>query len=213
MLARPERPSPRHRNAAAPCPQADAPAGWHADSVTALDDVLPAGSSQQSGARRRLEDVALGAAPLVVGGLSGLTTVDGIRGWYRTLDRPRWNPPDRVFGPVWTALYGLMGVSLVRIVRAKRAPRDRSRSLALGLFAVQLALNGAWSWIFFSRHRIGAALAEILVLWLAVVGTLATAARVRPSAAALLVPYLAWVTFATALTFELWRRNRARPLA
>ena len=169
-----------------------------------LDDVVP------QRARDRLADLALGSVPLVVGGISGLATIDGVRGWYRTLDRPSWNPPDAVFGPVWTTLYGLMGASLVRIVRAREQPEPASRQIALGLFAAQLALNGAWSWIFFRRHALGAALAEILVLWCAIVATIGATARVRPSAAALLLPYLAWVSFATVLTAEIWRRNRAR---
>jgi tryptophan-rich sensory protein len=174
--------------------------------VRTLDDLLPARLDRRS--RHRLADLAIGAAPLAVGGLTGLATAPQIRSWYRTLDRPSWNPPDGVFGPVWTGLYALMGVSLVRIVRAGEPSGAATRRVALGLFAAQLALNGAWSWIFFSRHAIGAALAEILVLWLAIAATIGTFAAIRPSAAALLVPYLAWVTFATALTAAIWRRNR-----
>jgi tryptophan-rich sensory protein len=172
--------------------------------VQTLDDVL------HPRPRRSIENLAIGATPLVIGGLSGLATIEGVRGWYRTLDRPRWNPPDALFGPVWTTLYGLMGVSLVRIIRTRRRPGDAVRPVALGLFVTQLALNGAWSWIFFRRHALGAALAEILVLWCAIVATIGAAARVRPSAAALLLPYLAWVSFATLLTAEIWRRNRGR---
>jgi tryptophan-rich sensory protein len=171
--------------------------------MATLDDLLPRPP------RQRLEAVAIGSIPLIVGSASGLATIDGVRGWYRTLDRPSWNPPDGVFGPVWTSLYGLMGVSLVRIARARGASAEANRRLALGLFATQLALNGAWSWIFFRRHALGAALAEILVLWAAIAATIGVAARFRPSAAALLVPYLAWVSFATLLTAEIWRRNRA----
>jgi len=171
-----------------------------------LDDILPVVRRRASGLR--LRDVALGASPLVVGGVSGVATVDGVRGWYRTLDRPSWRPPDSVFGPVWTTLYGLMGVALVRVVRADPGRTEATRRVALGLFAVQLALNAAWSWIFFSRHAIGAALAEILVLWLAIAATVAAFGAVRRGAGALLLPYLAWVTFATALTAEIWRRNR-----
>jgi len=174
--------------------------------MTKLDDLLPA--KLDAGTRRRLGDVAIGAVPLVVGGLSGLSTTPGIRGWYRTLERPSWNPPDAIFGPVWTGLYALMGVALVRGVRASEPATAATRRVALGLFATQLALNGAWSWIFFSRHAIGVALAEILVLWLAIAATIAAFGAVRPSAGALLVPYLAWVTFATVLTGAIWRRNR-----
>jgi benzodiazapine receptor len=175
--------------------------------MTTLDDLVPPRPPVRR-VQRRLADLAIGAAPLVVGSLSGIATTRGVRGWYRTIDRPSWNPPDAIFGPVWTTLYGLMGVALVRVVRAPRAPDDAARQVALGLFAVQLALNGAWSWIFFSRHALGAALAEILVLWLAILATIAAFARIRPSAGLLLVPYLAWVTFATLLTAEIWRRNR-----
>ncbi|HET7029490.1 MAG TPA: TspO/MBR family protein [Candidatus Limnocylindrales bacterium] len=174
--------------------------------MRSLDDILPA--TRPSTARRALENAAIGMLPLLVGGVSGLATLDGLRGWYRTLDQPSWNPPDRLFGPVWTGLYALMGGSLVQVVRATEPSIGPARRVALALFAGQLALNGAWSWIFFSRHAVGAALAEILVLWLAIVATIASFAAIRPSAAALLVPYLAWVTFATALTAEIWRRNR-----
>jgi tryptophan-rich sensory protein len=171
--------------------------------MTTLDDLLSRGD-----ARARLANVAIGALPLALGGLSGASTASEIRGWYRTLDRPSWNPPDAVFGPVWTGLYGLMGAALVRVARSPQRPAAVDRRLALGLFATQLALNGAWSWIFFSRHAIGTALAEILVLWLAIAATIGAFATIRPSAAALLVPYLAWVTFATVLTASIWRRNR-----
>ena len=177
----------------------------HDSAVTRLDDLLPA--RRRTTAGRGLANLAIGSLPLLAGGLSGLTTVDGVRTWYRTLDRPSWNPPDRVFGPVWTTLYALMGVALVRVVRASGPRSEPIRRIGLGLFAAQLALNGAWSWIFFSRHEIGLALAEILVLWLAIVATIGAFASVRPSAAALLLPYLAWVSFATILTAEIWRRN------
>ena len=159
-----------------------------------------------AGRRSRAVDLALGATPLIVGGLSSLVTLDGLRVWYRTLDRPDWNPPDAVFGPVWTALYACMGIALVQVVRSDR---DRIvRQAGLVLFALQLALNAGWSWIFFVNHDLFGALVEILALWLAIAATIVAFARVRPSAAALLVPYLAWVTFATALTASIWRRNR-----
>jgi len=156
--------------------------------------------------RHVLGNVLLGATPLVIGGATGALSAPAIRGWYRGLDRPSWNPPDRVFGPVWTALYGAMGVALVRVVRAG-APR-RTRRIAIALFGLQLVLNFGWSWIFFVEHAIGVAAIEILALWLAIAATIVASARIAPSAAALLVPYLAWVTFATALNVAIWRRNR-----
>jgi tryptophan-rich sensory protein len=175
--------------------------------MTTLDDVLARAESPRSW-RSRLADVALGALPLATGALSAASSMDGLRVWYRTLDRPEWNPPDAIFGPVWTGLYTLMGISLVQVARATEPSSGTARRVGLGLFAVQLALNGAWSWIFFSQHAIGLALADILVLWVAIAATIGAFWRVRRSAAALLVPYLAWVTFATALTASIWLRNR-----
>lgn len=156
--------------------------------------------------RRRLADLAIIATPLVVGGISGLLTSGQIATWYRTLERPDWNPPDGVFGPVWTALYLGMGVALRMVVRSDAAERDRA--LAVGLFALQLALNFGWSWIFFVEHELGLAVVEIVALWLAIAATAAAFVRIRPAAGALLLPYLAWVTFATALSAAVWQLNR-----
>jgi tryptophan-rich sensory protein len=155
---------------------------------------------------RRVADVAIAATPLAVGAASAALTMNGLRLWYRTIRRPSWNPPNQVFGPVWTTLYLLMGVALVQVVRSEE---DRlARQLGLVLFAVQLVLNFGWSWIFFTNHDLFGALVEILALWLAIAATIAAFARVRPSAAALLLPYLAWTTFATVLTGAIWRMNR-----
>ncbi len=156
--------------------------------------------------RRGVEDVALVAAPVVVGGISGLLTSGQIGTWYRTLDRPDWNPPDWVFGPVWTTLYVLMGFALRTAVRAPAA--ERARLLAVGLFALQLALNFGWSWIFFVEHELGLAVVEIVALWLAIAATIVAFGRIRPIAGALLIPYIAWVTFASALTVAIWQLNR-----
>lgn len=156
--------------------------------------------------RRRLADVAIIATPLVVGGISGLLTSGQIATWYRTLERPGWNPPDEVFGPVWTSLYLAMGVALRTVVRSDAGERDRL--LAVGLFALQLALNFGWSWIFFVEHELGLAVVEIVALWLAIAATIAAFARIRPAAGALLLPYLGWVTFATALSAAVWQLNR-----
>lgn len=174
--------------------------------MTALDRALPVAEASVSRLRRRASDLAIVATPLLVGGLSSVFTVDGLRVWYRTLDRPDWNPPDWVFGPVWTTLYLLMGVALLQVVRADR--RDAARRIALGLFGLQLLLNFAWSWIFFTNHDLFGALVEILALWLAIAATIVAFARVRRSAAALLVPYLAWTSFATILTATIWSLNR-----
>ena len=174
--------------------------------MTALDRALPVAEAPDRGWRRRLTDLAIVATPVVVGGLSSVFTVDGLRVWYRTLERPDWNPPDWVFGPVWTTLYVLMGVALLQVVRSDRA--RAARRVGLGLFALQLVLNFAWSWIFFTNHDLFGALVEILALWLAIAATIAAFWQVRRSAAALLVPYLAWTSFATILTATIWSLNR-----
>ncbi len=154
----------------------------------------------------RLASVAIGAIPLAVGVCSSLLTREGLRVWYRTIERPSWNPPDWVFGPVWTTLYVMMGIALVQIVGAES---DRvARQVGLGLFVVQLILNFGWSWIFFVNHDLFGALVEIIVLWLAIAATAVTFAATRRSAGLLLVPYLAWVSFATVLTAAIWRLNR-----
>ena len=125
--------------------------------------------------------------------------------WYRALRRPSWSPPPSIFGPVWTALYTLMGIAAA-LVAARPASGGRDR--ALGLFKVPLARHAAWTPIFFGLRRPGVALAEIAVMWLAVAGTAVLFARQRLAAGLLLLPYVAWVTFATALNAAIWRRNR-----
>lgn len=125
--------------------------------------------------------------------------------WYRGLRRPSWSPPPAVFGPVWTALYTSMGIAAA-LVSARPASDERDR--ALSLFKIQLALNAAWTPIFFGLRRPGVALAEIVAMWLAVAATVALFARQRLAAGLLLLPYLAWVTFATALNAAIWHRNR-----
>jgi tryptophan-rich sensory protein len=136
-------------------------------------------------------------------GIGGRWTAGELGGWYRTLARPAIAPPNWVFGPVWTLLYAMMAVAAWRVWMTG-AP---GRGLALGLFVLQLALNLAWSWIFFHRHAIGAALIEIAVLWAMIGLTTLAFGRVDPLAAWLMVPYLAWVSFATALNGVFWKLN------
>jgi len=124
--------------------------------------------------------------------------------WHAAIVKPPWNPPNWLFAPVWILLYALMGIAAWLVWRGVEAPGRRT---ALGLFLVQLVLNGAWSWLFFGRHAIGPALFEITLLWLAILATLLAVRRISKTAAWLLAPYLAWVTFATALTFAVWRLN------
>lgn len=124
--------------------------------------------------------------------------------WYASLRKPAWNPPSWLFGPVWTALYVMMAVSAWLVWRQGGWGRQR---LPLGFYAVQLALNAFWTPLFFGLHWPGVAFAEMMLLWLAIVATVAVFRPVSAVAAGLLLPYLAWVSFAAALNFTLWRLN------
>jgi translocator protein len=124
--------------------------------------------------------------------------------WYGTLARPAWAPPAWVFGPVWTVLYGLMAVAAWLVWRERGLAGARG---ALGLYAVQLALNAAWTPIFFGLRLPGLALLELGVLWVAIVATTVAFWRIRRVAAVLLLPYLAWVSFAAALNAAIVRMN------
>ena len=144
------------------------------------------------------------------GGLGALCTSAGLRQWYPRLKKPAFTPPNGVFGPVWTTLYGLMGLALYLAERAAAA-RPQAHQLARRagtLFALQLGLNVGWSFLFFARRAPLAALVELLALWGAIVLTIRTFARLSRVAAALLVPYLLWSTFAAALNGAIWWLNR-----
>ena len=124
--------------------------------------------------------------------------------WYASLRKPSWNPPGWIFGPVWTALYTMMAVAAWLVW--KRGGFAAQRRL-LTLFLVQLALNATWTPLFFGLHWPGVAFFEMLLLWVAIAATIPTFWRVNRVAAWLLVPYLAWVSFAAVLNVTLWRLN------
>lgn len=142
--------------------------------------------------------------PLLVGALAGAITSYDVATWYATLHKPSFNPPNWLFGPVWTALYVLMGISLFLIWRS---PKSRSRSLSILLFAVQLALNFVWTIVFFMLHKLQFAVLEIILLWFAVAAMIRMYARISRVAAALQVPYMLWITFASILTVFVWALN------
>ncbi len=125
--------------------------------------------------------------------------------WYASLRKPSWNPPNWVFAPVWTALYLLMAVAAWLVWREGGLERH---ARALGWFGLQLFLNGLWSPLFFGLKRPGLAFLNLVLLWLALVATIEAFWRVRRTAAGLLLPYLAWVTFAGALNLVVWQMNR-----
>lgn len=141
---------------------------------------------------------------LAVGGVSGFATVKEINGWYGTLIKPSFNPPNYLFGPVWTCLYLLMGVSLYIIIKAPKTP---ARSKAITIFAAQLVLNFCWSIIFFSYHTVGWALAEIILMWIMILWMIIAFYRISKTAAFIQLPYIAWVSFATVLNTALFYLN------
>lgn len=133
-----------------------------------------------------------------------LFTTSALPRWYASLRKPAWNPPNWVFAPVWAALYTMMGVA-VWVVWARAG--FGGASLAIALFTIQLVLNIAWSALFFALRNPSAAFADIVALWLAIAATCAAFAQISVLAGLLLVPYLAWVSFALVLNFSIMRRN------
>jgi len=154
---------------------------------------------------RHMLPVAVGwaAAVTAVAVIGGLAT-DTDSEWYRALERPDWQPPGAVFGPVWTVLYILIAIAATLAYRDVGSPRRR---LVMGLFAANLALNLAWTWIFFQAHAPTAAGVEILFLLGTIVGLIALVRPYNRTAALALAPYGAWVAFATALTWTIAAKN------
>ena len=145
---------------------------------------------------------------LVFIALNALTALSGAvfrpGDWYETLNKPPWQPPNWLFAPVWMLLYGMIAVAGWMIWRVAGA---EAGAVALGVYGVQLVLNFCWSWIFFGQRRPDLAMLEVVALWLSVAATIALFHPIHPPAAWLLLPYLAWVSFAGVLNFSIWRRN------
>ncbi|MFZ5801607.1 MAG: TspO/MBR family protein [Candidatus Omnitrophota bacterium] len=141
---------------------------------------------------------------LGLGGIGSVLTYPNIAGWYQGLNKPSWNPPDGVFGPVWTLLYMMIAIAGWRLW-LKRGFHDAPFSW--GAYTIQWGLNLGWSFLFFGLRNPGAALAEILLLWAAIALTIILFTRQDKGAGALLVPYFLWVSFAVYLNFSIWRLN------
>jgi tryptophan-rich sensory protein len=143
------------------------------------------------------------AVTFVAAALGAIASADA-PAFYAELVKPDWAPPASLFGPVWTILYALMGLAAWLVWRAGGFDANRR---ALSLFLAQLALNALWSWLFFAWRQGAWAFIGIVLLWLAVAATLIAFGRVRALAAALLAPYILWVSFAAALNYSIWQRN------
>ena len=142
--------------------------------------------------------------PLVIGGISGSATANSINTWYITLNKPFFNPPNYLFGPVWTLLYALMGISLFLILQT---PKSDLRKKSVLIFCIQIFLNFWWSIIFFKYQLLGLALIEIGMIWMSILLMILTFRKLNKTAAYLQIPYLLWVSFATLLTASIWYLN------
>lgn len=142
---------------------------------------------------------------LGAGFLGSLTTMSKIETWYSTLEKPWFNPPNWLFGPVWTVLYILMGVSLYLVWQAKDS---KDRAVGLKLFIVQLLLNITWSYLFFGYENPGLAFLEIIILLFSIIVTFYYFVKVNKLAGYLLIPYILWVSFATLLNLQIYLLNK-----
>ena len=134
--------------------------------------------------------------PLSVGAIAGMFTSQAVPFWYASLNRPSFSPPNWVFGPVWTTLYVLLGISFFLIWKENPT---RERNLAIKVFSIQMLLNFVWSFLFFYFNLIGAALIEIILLWISIAAMIYLFYKIKPVAAYMNIPYLLWVSFATIL--------------
>jgi translocator protein len=147
--------------------------------------------------------LAAAAAAIVVASL-GATMTD-LGPWYQSLTKPSWQPPDWAFGPAWTVIFALAAIS--GVIAWRLAETDAQREWIIGLFAINGVLNILWSALFFRFHRPDWALYEVVLLWLSVLVLIVAFWRYAKAASWLLVPYLAWVSFAALLNYEIVRLN------
>lgn len=143
-------------------------------------------------------------APVLIAAIAGyLSTIPNISTWYVHLAKPSFNPPNWVFAPVWSALYLLMAYAFFRVLKTNA----EWKSYAVTIFLIQIALNAAWSWVFFALHSPRGGLAVMALLWLAITLTIVAFWQIDRIASMLLWPYLLWVIFAAALNWEIARLN------
>jgi tryptophan-rich sensory protein len=144
--------------------------------------------------------------PQVVAGVVAYFTVTGNGSWYQSIEKPAWNPPNWLFGPVWITLYIMMGIAFYLIWKSGNEGFQKKK--AMGLWMAQLVLNFFWTIIFFGNEQILGAFLEILILWILILLTIFAFAKIDKRAAWLLVPYISWVSFAAMLNFAIWELNR-----
>ena len=143
------------------------------------------------------------AIPLAIGSLAGFFTASSVNGWYTTLVKPSFNPPNWLFAPVWTSLYIMMGIAFFLVWKSNVPVKEK----AYLFFGLQLILNFFWSILFFSMHALGVALIEIILMWVCILLTIVSFYPISKPAAYLLIPYLLWVSFASVLNFSIWKLN------
>lgn len=167
-------------------------------------------SPSASATQRRAHPLRLGALAIIVlvtfatAAIGSIASIQAVE-FYASLNRPSWAPPANVFGPAWTTLFTLMAIAAWIVVRVDGWPQSKPKMF---LYGTQLAFNALWSWLFFRWHSGMAAFAEVIVLWLFIAATIVAFWRTHKLAGALLLPYIAWVSFATALTWSVWQANR-----
>lgn len=145
--------------------------------------------------------IAIAQAAGIIG---SVFTASSVRTWFETLAKPAWNPPSWLFGPVWITLYTLMGIAAYLVLQQRDVPGAK---MALWVYGVHLVFNALWSILFFGLKNPGLAFAEIIVLLILIVVTTVLFWKINPAAGALMIPYIAWVSFATFLNYTIWQLN------
>ncbi|RZL50575.1 MAG: tryptophan-rich sensory protein [Pedobacter sp.] len=143
--------------------------------------------------------------PLIFGAIGGLLTMESVKTWYTTLNKPSFNPPNQIFGPVWSTLYVLMGIASYLVWKQRK--NIVGYFWAVTIYFVQLVLNLLWSFLFFYQHQIGFALVEIGVLLLTIIVNAFIFYRINKAAGLLYIPYILWVSFASYLTYSIYILN------
>jgi tryptophan-rich sensory protein len=144
------------------------------------------------------------ALTLSIGSIGGIATASGVNDWYTTINLPAFNPPNYLFGPVWTVLYILMGISFYLILQS-HDPILRKKAIAI--FCIQLFLNFCWSFLFFRFQLVGVAFIEIILIWFSIIIMIFTFYRINKTASYIQIPYLLWVSFASVLNGSIWVLN------